>query len=216
MSGKHRVRAGYAFEREVRSKHNFERFIKAPRITWSGEGKNNAEKILSLNKNPEAFKPIFEKSRFDKADAKGLDGTLYEIKKYSRKELETYTLYSEPIIKVAPTRRKWGAGDPFYEAFKDSNEYNYFINGIVRTKWWRKYNSRIMKSITHSNCGLFTKDGFIPKNELEFKWVINDGQYGCIFDDYHRLSIVVRIKPKYWYYDILKMSKKMFIINKFK
>ena len=39
-----------------RGREGFKRHIKAPRIKWTGEGRNNAQKILSLNKNPKLFK----------------------------------------------------------------------------------------------------------------------------------------------------------------
>ncbi len=65
-----RAKTGYSFERKVRREEGFERYIKAPRIKWSGVGRNNVQKLLSLNKKPELFKPIFEESRFIKTDAR--------------------------------------------------------------------------------------------------------------------------------------------------
>jgi hypothetical protein len=192
----HRARTGLSFEVQVRKKEGFERYIKAPRIKWSGTGKNNMEKILSLKKNPKLFKPILSESKFTKADARGKDGTLYEIKKYSKKDIESYKLYSEPIIKVAPSRKNWGEGNPYYDAFNTSNEYNDFIKKIVKTKWWKKYNKTILKSIYKSNSGIFSKEGFIPYSDLKFKWVINKGEYGPIFEGYNRLSIIFRLKNK--------------------
>ena len=141
----HRAITGLSFEVQVRKKEGFERYIKAPRIKWSGTVKNNMEKILSLKKNPKLFKPILSESKFTKADARGKDGTLYEIKKYNKKDIESYKLYSEPIIKVAPSRKNWGEGNPYYDAFNTSNEYNDFIKKIVKTKWWKKYNKTIEK-----------------------------------------------------------------------
>jgi hypothetical protein len=192
----HRAITGLSFEVQVRKKEGFERYIKAPRIKWSGTGKNNMEKILSLKKNPKLFKPILSESKFTKADARGKDGTLYEIKKYSKKDIESYKLYSEPIIKVAPSRKNWGEGNPYYDAFNTSNEYNDFIKKIVKTKWWKKYNKTILKSIYKSNSGIFSKEGFIPYSDLKFKWVINKGEYGPIFEGYNRLSIIFRLKNK--------------------
>ena len=192
----HRAITGLSFEVQVRKKEGFERYIKAPRIKWSGTGKNNMEKILSLKKNPKLFKPILSESKFTKADARGKDGTLYEIKKYSKKDIESYKLYSEPIIKVAPSRKNWGEGNPYYDAFNTSNEYNDFIKKIVKTKWWKKYNKTILKSIYKSNSGIFSKEGFIPYSDLKFKWVINKGEYGPIFEGYNRLSIIFKLKNK--------------------
>jgi hypothetical protein len=189
-----RAITGYSFEREVRSRENFERFIKAPRIKWTGVGKNNVERLVSLKKNPKLFKPIIEESKFVKADAKDSDGILYEIKKYYKKELNKFKLYSEPIIKVSPRRSEWGKGNPFYDNFKDSKEYNHFIYKMTKTKWWRKYNKIILENIYKSNSGIFSRDGFIPHSELEFKWVINKGEYAPIFENYHRLTIVFKIK----------------------
>lgn len=191
-----RAISGYSFEREVREKENFERYIKSPRIKWSGVGRNNVERLMSLNKDPELFKPIIEESKFVKADAKDVNGVLYEIKKYYKEELNKFRLYSEPIIKVSPRRSKWGEGDPYYDNFKDCNEYNDFIYRMTKTKWWKKYNKIILENIYKSNSGLYTRDGFIPYSELEFKWVINKGEYAPIFENYHRLTIVFRLKQK--------------------
>lgn len=191
-----RAISGYSFEREVRGEENFERYIRAPRIKWSGVGRNNVERLVSLNKDPELFKPIIKESKFVKADAKDVNGILYEIKKYYKHELNKFRLYSEPIIKVSPSRSKWGKGNPYYDNFKDCNEYNDFIYKITKTKWWKKYKKTILENIYKSNSGLFTRDGFIPYSELEFIWVINKGEYAPIFENYHRLTIVFRLKQK--------------------
>ncbi len=191
-----RAISGYSFEREVREKENFERYIKAPRIKWSGVGRNNVEKLVSLKKNPEDFKPIIKESKFVKADARDKNGNLYEIKKYYKKELNKFRLYSEPIIKVSPPRKKWGVGNPYYDNFRDFEEYNNFIVSLIKTKWWKKYNKKILENIYKSNSGIFSRDGFIPYSKLEFRWVINKGQYGPIFENYHRLTIVFRLKEK--------------------
>ena len=194
--GQVRAKTGLEFEVLVRSREGFERYIKAPRIKWTGTGKNNMERLLSVNKNPNKFKPIMSESKFIKADARDKNGVLYEIKKYNISDLNTYKLYSEPIIKVAPTRSKWGKGDPYYDAFESCDEYNKFIYKITKTRWWRKYNKTILKNIYTSNSGIFSKDGFIPYTDLKFKWVINKGEYGPIFDGYNRLTIIFKIKDK--------------------
>lgn len=195
-----RAKSGYSFEHKVRKSQGFERYIKAPRIKWNGTGRNNAEKISSLKKNPELFFPIIEESKFTKADARDKNGDLYEIKKYSKKDLNKFRLYSEPIVKVSPTRGKWGKGNPFYDSFNNSEEYNKFILELTKTKWWKKYNKIIIENIYKSNKGIFSVDGFIPYSDLEFKWVINKGEYAQIFDNYHRLTIVFKLKDetKWW------------------
>lgn len=212
--GQIRAKTGLEFEVFVREKEGFERYIKAPRIKWSGTGRNNMERLLSVGKNPKKFKPIMSKSKFIKADARGKDGILYEIKKYNIKDLKSYKLYSEPIIKVAPSRSKWGKGDPYYDAFESCDEYNKFIYSLTKTRWWRRYNKEILKNIYTSNSGIFSKDGFIPHSKLKFKWVINKGEYGPIFDGYHRLSIIFKIKDKNLIETIKEKLKKLLQIKK--
>lgn len=193
----HRVKKGKEFEEYICRVYGLSRHMKRPRLHWTGEGRNNVNKIVSLNKNPEKFKPILSESKFTKSDAIDDAGNLYEIKGYSKKQLTKFKLYSEPIIKVSPTRSKWGEGDPFFDNFNSSTEYNSFIDNLFNTKWWKRYNQIILDSITHSNRGVYCKDGFICLEKLEFKWVINKGQYGPIFDGYHRISIVFKIKDKF-------------------
>ena len=63
----------------------------------------------------------------------------------------------------------------------------------METSWWKKFNNIILDSITHSNRGIYCKDGFIPHTQLDFKWVLNKGEYSPIFDGYYRLCIVFKI-----------------------
>jgi len=189
-----RVKAGKEFEEYIYRVHGLSRHMKRPRLCWSGEGRNNMDKLSSLDKNVNKFKPILSESKFIKSDAIDEDGNLYEIKKYSKKQLKKYLIYSEPIIKVAPSRSKWGVGDPFYDTFKGAAEYNSFIENLLKTKWWNRYSGIILDSITHSNRGIYCKCGFIPHSQLTFRWVINKGEYGPIFDGYHRLCIIFKLK----------------------
>ena len=191
------MKTGKEFEEYIFRSYGLSRHMKRPRIVWAGEGKNNIIKLISLDKNPEKFKPILSESKFIKSDAIDKEGNLYEIKKYSKKQLIKFRLYSEPIIKVSPSRSKWGKGDPFYDNFTSVVEYNSFITNLLNTKWWQQYNQIILDSITQSNRGIYCKDGFIEHKKLEFKWVINKGEYSPIFDGYHRLSIVFKLKEKY-------------------
>lgn len=192
-----RVRTGKEFEEYICRVYGLSRHMKRPRLHWTGEGRNNVNKLVSLDKNPEKFKPILSESRFTKSDAIDEDGNLYEIKKYTKQQLTKYRLYSEPIIKVSPSRSKWGEGDPFFDNFNNCDEYNSFIANLLNTEWWKRYNQIILDSITHSNRGIYCKDGFICQEKLEFQWVINKGKHGPIFDGYHRISIVFKIKDKF-------------------
>lgn len=184
------------FEDYICRIHGLSRHMKRPRLYWSGEGKSNIDKLCSLDKCPKKFKPILSESKFVKCDAIDEEGNLYEIKKYSLNQLKKFRLYSEPIIKVSPSRHKWGKGHPYYDNFTNAEEYNKFIDNLMKTDWWKRYSNIIMDSITHSNRGIYCKDGFLPHNELEFKWVINKGEYGPIFDGYYRLCIVFKVKEE--------------------
>ena len=191
-----RVKTGREFEEYICKLYGFSRHIKNPRLKWSGAGRSNIKKLISLDKDPEKFKPILSESRFIKCDAQDKEGNLYEIKKYNKEQLKTYKLYSEPIIKVAPTRSKWGKGNPYFDNFSCCNEYNSFIEELTHTKWWKDWNQIILDSIKYSNRGIYCKDGFLHHNQLDFLWVINKGGFAPIFDGYHRLSIVFKIKEE--------------------
>lgn len=182
------------FEEYIYRSYGLSRHTKRPRLVWAGKGKNNIDKLCSLDKCPKKFKPILSESKFVKCDAIDEEGNLYEIKKYSVKQLSKFRLYSEPILKVAPSKSDWGVGNPFYDSFKGSVEYNLFIESLMKTNWWEKYNGIILDSITNSNRGIYCKDGFVPHTHLEFKWVLNKGEYSPIFDGYYRLCIVFRVK----------------------
>jgi hypothetical protein len=88
MSVQERVKSGSDFEKTVCQEFNLIKYDKRPSIRWSGNGRNNFQKILNLNKDPELFYPLIDKSNFFKCDAKDLNGYFYEIKnkqKYRKK-----------------------------------------------------------------------------------------------------------------------------------
>ena len=190
------MKSNKEFKEYIYRSYGLSRHTNRPRLFWSGEGKNNIDKLCSLDKCPKKFKPILGLSKFIKSDAMDDEGNLYEIKKLTINQLNKFRLYSEPILKVAPNKSDWGVGNPFFDSFESSDEYNTFIESLMNTNWWKKYNSIILDSITHSNRGIYCKDGFVPLTQLEFKWVLNKGEYSPIFDGYYRLSIVFKIKDE--------------------
>ena len=98
-----RAKTGYSFERKVRKREGFERYIKAPRIKWTGVGRNNVQKLLSLNKNPRLFKPIMEESKFTKSRTLEVKMVLYmRLKKYSKKDIIKFKLYFRTYYKGCP------------------------------------------------------------------------------------------------------------------
>jgi hypothetical protein len=196
MSVQFRVKSGSDFEKKVCQEFNLIKYDKRPSIRWNGNGRNIFQKILSLNKDPELFYPLIDKSNFFKCDAKDLNGYFYEIKKYSKSDLIVPKLYSEPIIKVAPRRTNWGKGNFILDNFT-STEYNDFIYRMTQTKWWSENNKIILDNITKTCKGIYLLDGYVPNDNFEYNWVINKKEYGAIFENYHRLSIVFNLRKDY-------------------
>jgi hypothetical protein len=101
-------------------------------------------------------------------------------------QLKDWTLYSEPIFKVASQDAVnkvvdiFGYGD--YELAIIN--YNKFIDGVRLN-----VGQDILDNISKSNIGIQLVDGFIPQSKLEYRWIIKKGWMG--FD---RLSIEFRIK----------------------
>jgi hypothetical protein len=190
-----RAVTGYKFEKEVCFVKGWKQDSKSPKFFWEGSGKSWVEKLKSLNFNVEAFRINLKKSKFDKWDATDGDDN-YEIKKYDTRKLKGYILYSEPIIKIAPSRSKWKKGNPQYDVFPIPKKYNQFINDLMNSSWWKKDSERILNKIINSSKGIQFKDRFIEKNDIEFSWKLNTGKEGIapIFEGYYRLSIVFRLK----------------------
>jgi len=109
-----------------------------------------------------------------------------ELKKYKISKLKDWTLYSEPIFKVAShgdvskVARIFGQGS----LEKAIEVYNQFVSRIVKN-----IGQDILDKITQSNIGIQLEDGFIPQSNLEYRWVIRKG-----WANFDRLSIEFRVK----------------------
>ena len=187
--GQRRNKTGIDFEYSICESLGWQRSAKSPRIKWSGEGRSNFKKIQSVNFDPTKFYPI-EGSIFHKYDAITPNGDGVEIKKYNMEQLKNWTLYSEPIFKVASENAVnkvvgiFGDGD--YELAV--NKYNKFIDGVRLN-----VGQDILDNISNSNIGIELEDGFISQSNLEYRWVIVKGWMG-----FNRLSIEFRIKNISW------------------
>ena len=190
-----RAITGFIFEREICEIKGWLPDSKSPKLFWKGQGKSWVEKLKSVNFNVEEFKIDLKKSKFEKWDATDGENN-YEIKKYDTTKLKGYTLYSEPIIKIAPSRSKWKEGNSQYDVFPTPKKYNQFINNLMNSYWWKKDSEKILNKIINSSKGIQFKDRFIEKNDIEFSWKLNTGKEGIapIFEGYHRLSIVFKLK----------------------
>lgn len=188
-----RVEAGKKFEELVIEQYNLEKDNSRPLLKWPGVGRSNWKKLLQHNFDPVIFHPILRKSTFTKYDAVNSRGQKIEIKKYSYSKLKSWTMYSEPIIKVAPSESDFVPGNIIYDNISEEI-YNDFIERFMESDWWVNNSQLVLENITNTSIGVYCKDGFIPKDELEFKWVLNNGEYGRIFRNYKRLTIVFRLK----------------------
>jgi hypothetical protein len=184
--GQSRSKTGVDFEKTICESKGWTHKSASPRINWSGKGRSNWNKIKQAEFKPENFIPNTEKSKFDKYDAITENGEKVEIKKYPSSKLNNWTMYSEPVFKVATrsalgtVTKLFGNGD-----FNLSVEkYNEFVQGIVPN-----VGQDILDSITKSNIGIQLEDKFVPQEELEYRWNVRSGWKG-----YYRLSIEFRIK----------------------
>jgi len=183
--GQARNKTGIKFEHTICEVNGWERVSKSPKISWSGIGRTNFDKIASIDFNVELFKPT-DNSVYDKYDAITDKNEKVEIKKYKSSNLTDWVLYSEPIFKVASIEgvskvtKLFGNGD----LNAGIEKYNNFVDGIVKN-----IGQDILTKITQSNIGIQFEDGFIPQSNLEYRWQIRKGWMG-----YNRLSIEFRIK----------------------
>lgn len=183
--GQSRNKTGVEFENSICESKGWQRVSKSPKIKWTGKGRSNFEKIASVNFNPDNFLPL-PNSIFDKYDAITENGERVELKKYKISKLKDWTLYSEPIFKVASREGVAAVARIFGQGSleKAIEVYNQFVSRIVKN-----IGQDILDKITQSNIGIQLEDGFIPQSNLEYRWVIRKG-----WANFDRLSIEFRVK----------------------
>jgi len=180
-----RNRTGIDFEKQICETNGWVHKSASPKINWSGKGRSNFDKIVSVDFDSTKFLPNIEKSKFEKYDAINNNGDKIELKKYNISQLSKWVMYSEPIFKVASrsavkkVTTLFGAGD--YE--KSKIVYNNFVKGVVNN-----VGEEILDNITKSNIGIQFKDGFVSQENIEYRWKIRSGWMG-----YDRLSIEFRV-----------------------
>ena len=180
-----RNKTGVEFERQICEVKGWTRTATSPKISWTGVGHNNFEKIASINFDPTKFVPT-SSSTYNKCDAITDKNEKVEIKKYKTSKLKNWVLYSEPIFKVASREALYTVTQLFGNG--DMNKaievYNNFLDGIVKN-----IGQDILNNITQSNIGIQLIDGFVPQSNLEYRWVVKKG-----WADFNRLTIEFRIK----------------------
>jgi hypothetical protein len=175
-----RSRTGSEFEKECEV-DGWKRQTKSPKINWTGTGRNNIQKIKSCNFDPSLFK-LSENNDLSKYDIYNPELDKYrEVKKYKREDLKSWKLYSEPYFKIATKSNQSKMDLTSYNKFvEDFWEYNQ-STGLFET---------IQKGITSFSEGITFVDGFIPKEDLEFRTVIVKNSWA----GYHRLTIQFKLK----------------------
>jgi len=183
--GQSRNKTGVDFEKTVCESKGWKHVPASPRIVWTGVGRTNFNKIASVDFDANKFRPTAD-SIFEKYDALTTKGEKVEIKKYDSNKLKNWTLYSEPIFKIASRESVALVSDIFGggNLNKAIEKYNDFVNNIVNN-----IGQDILDNITRSNIGVQLEDGFVPQTKLEYRWIIKKGWKG-----FNRLSIEFRIK----------------------
>ena len=176
-----RAKTGTDFEKEC-AVDGWVVKARKPSIKWSGKGRNNIQKIKSFNFDPSLFK-ILETTNFAKYDIYNPELDKYrEVKKYKKSHFKSWTLYSEPYFKVA-TR---------IDATRiDSTTYNKFLQDFWEYNQNTGLFEKMLEGITSTvSEGIQCIDGFIPRQELDFRTVIVKKAWA----EYNRITIQFRIK----------------------
>jgi hypothetical protein len=150
---------------------------KTPRTYWNGKKGQVLVKLKNTNYCVDDFN--FDGGSFLKYDVVGINGELIEIKKYEKTQLNKWTMYSEPLFKVA-TRRN--------SEIIDVEKYNNFINDFYNKHIVSGFFSNLICEMTQID-GILTVDGIIPINHFEFRVVVVKGWKG-----FNRITTQFKLK----------------------
>ena len=173
-----RVKAGKTMEQTAQT----DGWVKAtskPILKWRVEGKNNIDKIINSNYDPKVFSTL-ENITLNKYDIYNPTTKKYrEVKNYFKREINKWTLYSEPYFKIATRTQLSKITQDKYNEFIDKFYVHAKENGILNF---------IQQQMISSNEGIVLIDGFVPKEELEFRTIIAKSQW----KGYDRIQIQFR------------------------
>lgn len=177
---------GTKFEIEVCEKFGWKHSSKSPRIYWNSYGKTNLDKMAYCYWENIPMS-VSDKSDFEKYDAINCDGDKIEIKKYKSNSCLDWTLYSEPLIKIASRENI----DKVTELFGNGDvEVGKSLYNIMLEKTYQQNKDILLEEITKSSIGIQFKDKFISKENLEFRIIISKDAW----KGYDRATIQFRIK----------------------
>jgi len=184
--GQTRVQSGKKNELDICASNGWINVDVKPKLDWSGIGRSNIDKIYNAGFDPSKFIPT-DKSTFNKYDAITKDGKGVEIKKYTKSKVKNWTMYSEPVFTIktrsilAKAVRLFGNGDITVA----NKKYNDFLNGMVAN-----VGQEIIDKMTSTSIGIQLEDGFIPQDNIEYRWKVNETAWG----GFNRLCIEFRVK----------------------
>lgn len=151
-----------------------------PVMKWGGRGNENIEKIINSNYDPKVFS-VLRNATLNKYDIYNPITKKYrEVKSYYIGQVNEWILYSEPYFKIS-TRSQLDKITP--EVYNDFLQrfYDHTNNtGLLKS---------IQEQMINSNEGIVFKDGFIPKEKLEFRTII----INKVWKGYDRIQIQFRI-----------------------
>ena len=177
-----RNKTGVDFEKSICEEKNWLQDSSSPKLFWSGEGRYNFQKIQSVCLDPKKFYPILEKSNFEKYDAIDENLNKVEMKKYTIKQAKKWNLYSEPIFKIANRSQLKTVSRVFGSNYVEN--YNKFLDGVKDN-----IGEDILRRIVRTSIGIQFIDGFVKKEDIEFKWEVKKSWKG-----FNRLTIMFRVK----------------------
>jgi hypothetical protein len=151
-----------------------------PILKWRGEGRNNIEKIINSNYNPKEFS-ILENINLNKYDIYNpTTKKKREVKSYYISQVNNWILYSEPYFKISTRSQLNKIGPEVYNDFLERFYAHANNSGLFKF---------IQEQMISSNEGIVFKDGFIPKEQLEFRTIIQKKQW----KGYNRIQIQFKL-----------------------
>jgi|LakMenE01Jun11ns_1017448.scaffolds.fasta_scaffold9540658_2 hypothetical protein len=174
-----RCLTGTIFEKFL-CKDGFIHKSKSPKVKYSGKGKSILSKIKNSNYDPSIVQ-VLPESDFTKYDIINEEtNEKLEAKKYKRESVTKWTLFSEPFFKIA-TRT---------QATKITvRQYNLFVNRFWKLNNKKGFFDDIITQMTETLSGICVIDGFIPIDDIEFRFVVKDSWMG-----YKRITLEFRVK----------------------
>jgi hypothetical protein len=209
MKVQKRALTGIKFEKERCESNGWQRLGRSPRIQWDVDGCNIWNKIRNTNANPKKFSIDYDNSILEKYDAITPEGERVEIKAVTLQQLENWTLFAEPF----PSVKTWSSIYECISIFGTTKDYSHlnrynvkkYKRGLKRilkngpVDGFNKFldglydnaSDEIISRIKSKLDGIECYDGYVPIEDIEFRWVVGKGWKG-----FNRVYLTFRIKNK--------------------